>query len=392
MLKTPRIHSLDALRAIAMILGVFLHASIAYKVIAQPVWPHDPDYQSIGYDYLYFYIHSFRMEIFYLIAGLFGRLLWLRIGLKKFVIHRIKRVWVPFIVCIVLLVPITITPFIYYREFSVTQIHSWSLFLTSTKQSFSSWNGMAHLWFLYYLMMMYFIMMIILTFRENEKIKKIKERIDYLFLSTIKKPQNIWVFIVMNFGVLLTFDSLLVDAYTGVFPQWNRVLYYGLFFGYGWLLHKQIDFLYFYKERTKLYLIFGVLLSFIVFTFSGITRFTLPDVILKLLISIQTWLLVLGFLGLFLLVFSKENKPLRFISDSSYWLYLIHMPIVAWMQMFLIGSVVPPELRFWLINTVTIGFALITYRYFVRYTFIGRVLHGRRKRRENMEPRKMTVS
>lgn len=390
MSKTPRIHSLDALRAIAMILGVFLHATIAYKAYPQPVWPHDPDYQSIGYDYLYFFIHSFRMESFYLIAGFFARLLWLRIGTDKFIIHRIKRVLIPFVACVLILVPITITPFIYYREFSSTQINSWSLFISSMRTSFTSWNGMAHLWFLYYLMMMYTVMMLFLNFRNNQKVIEIKAFIDRWFVSTIKNPRSIWIIIMINFGILLTFETLLVDAYTGLFPQWNRLLYYGLFFGYGWLLHKQVDYLDLYKTRVKLNLTVGFVLSLMVFYLSTNGQYTLPDILLKLLISAQTWTLVIGFLGLFLLAFSNENKPLRFISDSSYWLYLIHMPIVAWMQILLIGSSVPVEFRFLLINTVTIAIALVTYRYLVRYTFIGRVLHGKRNK-PYMSPSKVTV-
>ena len=63
-----RIHGIDALRGIAMLLGIVLHATIAYRVVPFPTWPKDPQHSLWAYDFLYFVIHSFRMPMFFLIA------------------------------------------------------------------------------------------------------------------------------------------------------------------------------------------------------------------------------------------------------------------------------------------------------------------------------------
>ena len=75
--KTERLHSLDSLRAIMMMLGIVLHASIAY-IGGEPSfgWPmRDPNADSGFLLWLLVWIHNFRMPIFMFIAGFFAALL-----------------------------------------------------------------------------------------------------------------------------------------------------------------------------------------------------------------------------------------------------------------------------------------------------------------------------
>ena len=95
-----RINGFDALRAIAMWLGVVLHALIVYKSVPEPNWPHDDSFNSEFLDWLYQYIHVFRMPLFFLVAGFFARLVITRSGIKYFRIQRKKRIF--YISCIVL--------------------------------------------------------------------------------------------------------------------------------------------------------------------------------------------------------------------------------------------------------------------------------------------------
>src|SRR5438093_925024 len=67
-----RFHSLDALRAAAMLLGLVLHAAIPYMKPIVPLWPVVDKSGSIFYNALFFCIHGVRMQAFFLIAGFFG--------------------------------------------------------------------------------------------------------------------------------------------------------------------------------------------------------------------------------------------------------------------------------------------------------------------------------
>ena len=93
----------------------------------------------------------------------------------------------------------------------------------------------------------------------------------------------------------------------------------------------------------------------------------------------------MGFIGLAEAKFGSYNVFSRFLSDGSYWMYLIHLPIVALTTFFLFGLPLLPEIKFVLAIGVTGGFCLLTYYYFVRATFIGVFLNGRRHRGLNLK-------
>jgi len=75
--KTERIHSLDSLRAIMMLLGLVLHSAITYgNADWGSTWSlKDPIATSSVNDYIVDIIHVFRMQIFFLVAGFFGAML-----------------------------------------------------------------------------------------------------------------------------------------------------------------------------------------------------------------------------------------------------------------------------------------------------------------------------
>ena len=75
-----RYHGLDALRAFAMIMGVVLHASMFYVKGIGTELGYEltgrlliPTSETLGL--LFFFIHSWRMPVFFLLAGFFARLM-----------------------------------------------------------------------------------------------------------------------------------------------------------------------------------------------------------------------------------------------------------------------------------------------------------------------------
>ena len=87
-----------------------------------------------------------------------------------------------------------------------------------------------------------------------------------------------------------------------------------------------------------------------------------------------------GLIGVFRRLMAHESKTMRYISDSSYWLYLIHLPLVLLAQWLVKDLPVPAYLKFTGIVVVISAILLLTYEYVVRYTLIGRMLNGSRKR------------
>ena len=93
------------------------------------------------------------------------------------------------------------------------------------------------------------------------------------------------------------------------------------------------------------------------------------------------WLMCLGCIGIFKSWCSTESKAVRYISDSSYWLYLMHIPLVMVLACLIQTWKLPVFVKLCIICFGATLILLITYQLFVRYTWIGLMLHGSRKKR-----------
>ena len=99
-LTTPRpsddrLHGLDALRGIALLLGVVLHTLMSFFPV--PIWIVVDSETSPVASVLFFAIHLFRMTTFFLIAGLFAHMMLGRKGLWGFLRDRLIRIAGPLV-------------------------------------------------------------------------------------------------------------------------------------------------------------------------------------------------------------------------------------------------------------------------------------------------------
>ena len=146
-IRKERIHSMDALRAIMMMLGIVLHSTEPYSLGDDSFWPKDPEATHLSLNYIFSLVHLFRMPIFFLIAGFFGALLFYERGLISMIRNRASRVVLPFIVFLLLLHPIIILVFDHTSTVFKDQISPVVTTMTLLPQI------TYHLWFLYYLIM-----------------------------------------------------------------------------------------------------------------------------------------------------------------------------------------------------------------------------------------------
>ncbi len=387
-----RIHGLDALRAIAMILGVFLHASIAYKVgYHQGYWVKDATHNGFFYDFVYFWVNSFRMPAFFLLAGFFARLLYLKIGIKKFSIHRIKRIILPFVASLIIILPITVVPFYFSKLFyeqglSFEESKNMSLQFFVDWFTFKDYQGIMHLWFLHNLIVLYVFALVSLVLNHYIKISSKFKFLDRLF-HVFKNQPHVFVFLsaLPIAGVVMLYDSPIPFIWTGLFPQNPQLLYYGFFFLIGWFLHRNVFYLENFNKNFWLYLVLGTGLS--VFLLAWLNNLegqpTIAVLLFKLLYALQGNLLVFGMIGCFNTIFNKNSSFLRYLSDSAYWVYLIHIPFVVGLQMLLFDSSIPGFLRFWIVCIGALFACFFSYHFFVRYNGIGSFLHGKRHKKDD---------
>ena len=94
--------------------------------------------------------------------------------------------------------------------------------------------------------------------------------------------------------------------------------------------------------------------------------------------AITVWALSFGITGLFIRYGSNHSPVMRYVSDSSYWFYLIHLSLTAIIPGLMAGWNIPALLKFSIVLTISVLICWITYHYFVRTTFIGKFLNGRK--------------
>ena len=90
-----RLHYMDHLRALAMLAGVVFHAALAYSPLMHPIWPTADTGRSIVVDGAAWFLHLFRMPLFFVVTGFFAAWLVARRGLGGLFRNRCARVLLP---------------------------------------------------------------------------------------------------------------------------------------------------------------------------------------------------------------------------------------------------------------------------------------------------------
>ena len=99
-----RHHDLDALRAVAMLLGIVLHAAMAFF---DSPWHVQDEQRSMVLGFTTLAVHGFRMPLFFFMSGFFTMMLWHKRGTIGVLQQRGKRVLLPLLLGCVTIIPLT---------------------------------------------------------------------------------------------------------------------------------------------------------------------------------------------------------------------------------------------------------------------------------------------
>lgn len=174
------------------------------------------------------------------------------------------------------------------------------------------------------------------------------------------------------------------DTSIGLIPQPHVLLYYGIFFGFGALYFDSDDNT---GRLGQWWFLLLPLAVFVVLPIGILTTFVDPDQSISVITqTVYVWAMTFGMIGLFRKFMFTENKTMRYISDSSYWLYVAHLPLVIWGQGLVRDWPISPFIKFLLVCGISTGLLLISYQTLVRYTWLGTLLNGPRTRPQAEQP------
>ncbi|HLM11739.1 MAG TPA: acyltransferase family protein [Reyranella sp.] len=366
-----RYHALDALRAAMMFLGIYLHAVVAYS--PNGGWPFKPPRLTTSLDYSTIVIHIFRMPVFYVMAGFFAALLLQRYGSKRAIANRFWRIAVPFVVGWIVIYPMVMVMTAFGRRGLDPAVD----FILSGR--FLDYAHPLHLWFLEYLIVFYVLAGVVVVALPRVVPSGMRTGLLALFRSVVR---GVWAplpFGVLSFLALMPMTHSWLDDPPGFVPAVRLVVAYGIPFGFGWLLFANADLLDVIRRRGWLYMAAAVpaCVAYVVLLYSFADR-GMAYYALRAAHALAMWCLILGVTGLFLRYLSGHSPLGRYLCDSSYFLYIAHLPVIMLFQLILLGVPLPPLAKIGLALAGTIAVLLPLYHYAVRPTVIGAVLNGRK--------------
>ena len=383
-----RYHYLDNLRAFAMLAGVLLHVGIGFSVITAELWPFANKEASIFFDYWLWVLHTFRMPLFFLIAGFFAHYIVQHRGLKSFIKNRGVRIAVPFIIFWPLMAGSMFGLMIYAAtslsvDTPVIKLVQFAMEYPDQMNGQEPPVSTTHLWFIYYLVIFSLLTALVCRFvKRGERLS-----------CWIEKP---WVlFMVLPLLTALTISRQFTPnpAPESFIPAMWAIAFYGLFYYVGWVFFAKQSILgviakawpYLGVAAIVASLLFCVYLPEPMVLAQAMELMTsTPEMTFVLgLRSILTGLLAwyLSFLCLLgsYRFLNQKNLVLRYIADGSYWVYIVHLPIVFYLQAIFHNKDLPIIVEFCLISAITLGVGYVSYAILVRHTPIGWLLNGRKK-------------
>jgi hypothetical protein len=252
--------------------------------------------------------------------------------------------------------------------------------------------GFMHLWFLQHLLLFYVVATGAVVLGRMTGADKIVANIrSTLAAVRVNATGFILIMVIPLTLISIMFSTPLPSIWTGFVIPIPQFLYYILFFLAGWILENNREVFASFQKGYRIQLAIGTMLSLAVLYYLNTTVFDLAGktflpssdvrvMAMKFIASFQTLTLVVGLIGWFSLAFSHPNSFWKYIADSAYWIYLIHMPLVMTTQLLLLRTEMPGFLRFPIVVSVTLFFSFLSYRYLVRYTWVGTMLNGKRSK------------
>jgi peptidoglycan/LPS O-acetylase OafA/YrhL len=395
---------MDTLRAGALLLGVFAHAAISF--FPEPSWVANDAETSPALLVAFFTQHIFRMSLFFAVAGFFAHLLLEKRGAEGFVRNRLKRIGLPFLVFWPLLLACLVAVALWAARYAGTGPFAGPAAGAAASPAdlavTQAAGGIAvmllhrlplgHTWFLYTLLWLYAGALALVAVTRLVDPKRRAARAVDTALGALAHAHALPfalaapVAAVFFFETPWTTTSGIRNGDFGLLPGVSTAVGFGTAFGFGWFLHRQPCLLDLWRRSWLVYLASAALLSwYCAATMSAATRdpaslsmdfgaslfgaFAYP-------LATSVW--CLGLIGVATRFLGKERPIVRYLSDSSYWIYLAHLPVVVALQVLVSPWAVPWQGKYPLVVIIALAILLPSYQLLVRNTFLGAWLNGRR--------------
>ena len=384
--RPDRLHGLDALRGGALLLGVVLHASMSYLPI--PIWLFPDDQTSPAASGVFFAIHLFRMTTFFLIAGLFAHMMLGRRGTWGFIRDRLGRIAGPLVGLWWIVFPAVIAVIVWKAA-----LDNGGVIPTDgppppplTLETFP----LLHLWFLWVLLILYAAFLLVRApFALLDRDGAVGRLVDRLTGALGGPWTPALLAAPLALALWLTPDWIpffgIPTPDKGFVPNPAALTAFGLAFGLGVLLDRRRDLLGRIERLWPVFTVVALGTGAAALVLSGGLVPPLTPVVdpeakapAAALYALAVYASTLAATALSLRFLSGYSAVRRYLADASYWVYIIHLPLVMVGQVLMLDAPLPWWGKLTGVVLGVMAVSLLSYELLVRHTFIGKGLNGRR--------------
>lgn len=383
--SSQRLHHLDAVRAGALLLGIVLHSLLPFE--PGGMWLFTDSRSAEWTSETVFTIHLFRMVLFMTLAGYFARMVLHRRGAGAFLRDRAKRILLPVVVFAPIMVVMVIATVIAGVALGLIPEPAGAAPEQATGQDpgLLAVLNPSHLWFLLVLMEAIVITVavraVLLRVLGIDRTAAWAEGIGAalaspagLLLAAVPYALGLLVQGVAMFGIIQP-ETIL--------PELAPTLTYLGAFLVGWFLHAPEGGMRRATSGWAWMLPAAIVLTIAAFL-TGWFALDAGSGMLVIAAAVQglaSWAWVFALIGLAGKLFSGGSPAVRYTADSSYWIYILHLPLVMAVGIALAPTGLPILVKLLITWTVSMVILVLSYDLMVRSTWVGAWLNGRRRPR-----------
>jgi hypothetical protein len=228
------------------------------------------------------------------------------------------------------------------------------------------------MWFLEYLLMLYAIGGVV-AWLSRRLPGTVHQRIHGVYRWGLERWYAPAIFALFSWPSLIAMRGNLKDV-EGFQPDWLILSAYIAPFGFGWLLYHNRDLLPRFERHIGIYLALAVP-AFLVY---GLVPGGAHPFIKAAGNVLLCWLLTFACLGLFLRYCGTGSAGWRYMSDASYWMFIMHRPVVIGLQVAMMPVPLPALAKVPIVLALAVVVLVPSYDFLVRPTWLGALMNGRR--------------
>ncbi|MGB7055606.1 MAG: acyltransferase family protein [bacterium] len=373
--KKERRYDIDWLRVLAVLLLFFYHPARIFSL--WDGWYIENAEKSLAISIVATFTNHWHMALLFLLAGAST---YFALGFRssrRYVTERFKRLLVPLVFGLLVVVPPQIyISLLHNHKISSHTTSYWEFYPDYFTSRYTGSFDMGHLWFIAYLFAFSLVCLPLFLYLRRESGQRLLGRLAGFFSHP---------------GMIFTLAIPVMVANYLLLHFYPNLIYYLVFFFYGYILVADTRFEDAIAKFKELALIFGVVLyiAWISLVRLGVISGEWLQPIPHDLIA---WCCLIAILGYGKQFLGFTNKFLKYAGEASYPMYILHQTVIIFIAYFVVQWNLGPLFKYAIIVVASLAATTLVYDLLVKRFNLTRFLFGMRLKKNTSTGTKSVIA